>query len=140
MAVDSPLNRVGFLTATADYSTSGGVSNSYTLSSGSGQFMCVKLGTAADYTFTLQTSAGAEIFGILQNQPASGAAGDIAINGVCKALAGGTITAGDELAVDSSARVTTASSTNHRIGKALGASAAGQLVAVQLFSTSRTTA
>ena len=63
------------------------------------QYKGVKLSTAADRTVLAMTNANAERpIGILQNDPASGEAADVAYEGVVKAEYGGTITRGDTLA------------------------------------------
>ena len=63
------------------------------------QYRAVKLSTSADRTILALTNANAEDpIGILQNDPASGEAADVAIDGVCKAEYGGTVTRGDKLA------------------------------------------
>src|SRR4051812_47110957 len=65
--------------------------------SGSGQFLAVIVSTAADLTVLLSTVAGDKCIGILQNKPSTGIAANVAVFGMSKAVAGATITAGQEL-------------------------------------------
>lgn len=84
MATDSPMIRDGStFTASADLSAK--------------QFYAVVI--SGSRTVGL-AAANAGMRGILQNKPTSGQAADICIEGVCKAIAGGTITAGNKLQVD----------------------------------------
>lgn len=83
MATDSPMIRDGStFTASADLSAK--------------QFYAVSI--SGSRTVNL-AAVNTGMRGILQNKPTSGQAADIAIEGVCKALAGGTITAGNKLQV-----------------------------------------
>ena len=68
---------------------------------------------------SLTTSQFYAIYGILQNKPASGQAADVGFLGVSKAIAGAAITAGAALMTDTSGRLITATSTNHRVGYAI---------------------
>ena len=72
------------------------------------QYRAVKLSTAADRTVLAITNANAERpIGILQNDPASGEAADVAFIGVVKAEYGGTVTRGDKLACNNSGQLIT---------------------------------
>lgn len=59
--------------------------------------------------FAIATAAGQSVIGALQNNPGSGQAATIRVGGVSKAIAGGAITAGALLKVDSQGRVVAAS-------------------------------
>jgi hypothetical protein len=116
MATESPLIHDGSqTTAAADLSSS--------------QFYCVKI-TAAR-AVNLASSGGEAIYGVLQNKPTSGQAADVGIFGITKAAAGAAFSAGAYLMTDATARLITATSTNHRVAQALeAATAAGQLITV----------
>jgi hypothetical protein len=118
MATEGPLIHDGSqTTAAADLSAS--------------QFLAVKI--TASRAVNLASSGGEAIYGILQNTPTSGLAADVGILGVTKAIAGAAVTAGDYLMTDTSARVITATSTNHRIGQSLETcTTAGQIITIAL--------
>lgn len=95
------------------------------------QFYAVKI--TGQRLVDLASTGGEAIYGILQNKPTAGQAADVGILGVTKAAAGAAVSAGAALMTDSSGRLITATSTNHRVGVALeAASAAGQLITVSL--------
>lgn len=118
MATEGPLIHDGSqTTAAADLSTK--------------QFCAVKI-TAAR-AVNVAATGGEAIYGILQNNPISGLAADVGILGVSKALIGAGVTAGDYLMTDTTARLITATGTNHRVAQALETGAvAGQLITVAL--------
>ena len=104
MATESPLIHDGSQTvAAASLTTS--------------QFYAVKL--TGSRAVNLASTGGEAIYGILQNKPASGQAADVGFLGVSKAIAGAAITAGAALMTDTSGRLITATSTNHRVGYAI---------------------
>lgn len=112
MATESPLIHDGSqTTAAADLSAK--------------QFYAVKI-TAAR-AVNLASTGGEGIYGILQNKPPSGEAADVGLIGVTKAIAGGTIAAGDLLMTDTAGKLITATSTNHAVGQALEAAVANQI-------------
>ena len=95
------------------------------------QFYAVKI-TAAR-AVNLASTGGEAIYGILQNTPTSGLAADVGILGVSKAIAGAAVTAGDYLMTDTSGRLITVTTTNHRVAQALeAAGAAGVIFTVAL--------
>jgi len=97
------------------------------------QFYAVKLTGAR--VVDLASAGGEPIYGILQNTPLAGQAADIGILGVSKAAAGAAFAAGAQLMTDTTGRLITATSTNHRVAVALeAAGAAGQIVTVALGS------
>ena len=72
------------------------------------QYLAVKLSTSADRQVLAITNANAERpVGILQNDPASGEAADVAVTGVCKAIYGGTVTRGDKLGCNNTGQLIT---------------------------------
>lgn len=102
------------------------------------QFKAVKI-TAAR-AVNLANTGGEAIYGILQNKPTAGQAADVGFVGVSKAVAGAAVNAGDYLMTDTSARMITATSTNHRVAQALeAASGAGQIITVMLGPNSADT-
>jgi hypothetical protein len=104
---------------------------------GSGQFLGMVITGAR--TVANDTVGGAVIYGILQNTPPLGQAADIVIFGVTKAVAGAAFAAGADLMTDSSGRLITATSTNHRCAIAIEAAAvAGQLITVFFTAANRT--
>jgi hypothetical protein len=129
MATESPLISIGSqCTAAADLS---GATTTLAGPNGSGQFLAVKL--TGSRVVNLANAGGEAVLGILQNTPTLGAPADIGFVGVSKAVAGAAIAAGAELMTDTSARLITATSTNHRVALALeAATAAGQLISVVL--------
>lgn len=117
MATEGPLTHDGSqTTAAADLSAK--------------QFYAVKI-TAAR-AVNLASTGGEAIYGILQNKPTSGQAADVGLMGISKAIAGGTIAAGDYLMTDTSGKLITATSTNHRIAQALEAGVVNQIITVAL--------
>lgn len=80
------------------------------------------------------TGAGAAADGVLQNAPAAaGRAASVAISGRVKVVAGGTITAGANVASNASGAVVAASTGNIVLGKALEAGVSGQYVTIDFF-------
>lgn len=97
----------------------------------SDQYTVLFLDTA-DNTVKKATAATSIAIGVLQNAPASGEAAEVAIGGVSKVLAGGTLTLGQLVASDRTAatiETTIAAGTatyGHAIGRALEAAASGE--------------
>lgn len=85
---------------------------------GSGQFLGVYLSSSR--TVAIQTSAGGQIYGVLQNTPTLGGAANVGIIGITKAVAGAAITTGWELMLDTSGRfVHWTASSHYKVGLAL---------------------
>jgi hypothetical protein len=100
---------------------------------GSGQFLGVSI-TAARAVTNI-TASTTKPYGILQNDPTSGFVADVGVFGITKAVAGASITAGNQLMFDSSGRVITYTTpgTNEHVGIALeAATAANQVIAIFL--------
>lgn len=140
MATDSPLIHDGAQTvAAANY----GNSQSLAGPSGSGQFLAVAASQSADRTSVLASSAGQQIYGILQNKPATGEACDVGIFGVTKAVVGSAgSTHGKPQMVDSTGAVTdwTATGNKAQIGYALETGVSGAIISVFLGATGNTVA
>jgi len=119
MATESPLIHDGSQTTAA----SGDLATA--------QFYAVKLVGAR--SVDLANAGGEPIYGILQNTPLIGQAADVGIIGVSKAMIGAPVAAGAQLMTDTTARLITATSTNHRVAVALEAGGtAGQVISVAL--------
>jgi hypothetical protein len=126
MATEGPLTHDGSqTTANSDLSTGKNGQN------GSGQFLAVKLVGAR--LVDLCTANTDFAYGILQNKPAAGQAADVGIMGVSKAVAGGTVAAGDMLTANSSGQLVTAATTNARIAQALEAAAPSTIFTVAII-------
>ena len=109
------------------------------------QFYAVKLDTATAYTVAAISAVTDRPFGILQDNPKGTAtarlAANVALFGVCKAIAGtGGWTRGDRLGVDSAGAlvtITEAIATNdnaYTIAVALESASSGDIKLVQLFN------
>lgn len=69
-------------------------------------------------------SAGAKIFGIVQNKPNTGEAATVVISGISKMEAGGVVAAGADVTTDASGRGVTAATGNTIAGNAVEAAGA----------------
>lgn len=80
----------------------------------------------------LATGEGGDVVGILQDKPdAAGRAGCLAIGGVSKAIAGGTITAGSRVTIDVNSKfVAAASGDDWSFGVAMGAATINTIFSV----------
>ena len=65
------------------------------------QYYGVRLNSSGQ---VITASEGSGIIGVIQDAPASGAAGLVMTHGITKGVLGGTVTAGQELQMDSSGR------------------------------------
>lgn len=130
MAVESSLVKHSLCTAAANYSSTAALAGP----NGAGQYLLVKYtGTGSAPTATVCSSNADSAVGVLQNDPASGAAADVAIGGVSKVVAGAAFSIGAALMSDTSGRAIAQTSTNPIIGYALGqATAANQIVPMQI--------
>ncbi len=98
----------------------------------SAQFKFVTL--EADGNVDLADAAGERAVGVLLNKPdAAGKAATVAMTGKVMVVAGGSVTAGDEIATDASGDAVTASSTNIVMGYALEDAVDGQVFAIELI-------
>jgi hypothetical protein len=100
------------------------------------QFCAVKLANSSGTAQAALCGAGQQAAGFLQNKPsAQGRAAEVAVAGVTKAKAGGTVTAGSMVASDSTGRVVNAASGDIAIGLALeGTTNANELVSVLVLA------
>lgn len=112
----------------------------------SSQFLAVKINSSGQIALA---GAGDAAVGVLQDTPASGQVGSVRLSGVTRMVCGGTVTAGDLVAADASAKAKTAvkSSTNtadagasadaligsNVLGVALDSGTVGQVIPVALL-------
>jgi hypothetical protein len=136
MATEAPLIKDGAqCTAAANYYNPASALDG---PGGSGQFLCVNISAAR--TVAVQTSAGGDVYGILQNTPAAGQAADVGLLGVSKAVAGAAISAGVLLQCDTNGRVVTYTS-GAVVGRAIeAATAANQIITIALLPSGATSA
>ena len=84
------------------------------------------------------TGDGAKADGVLQNKPAaSGRAATVGIDGVTKVRVGAAVTAGDDLASDSTGRAVTATTGDIIIGRALEDGSAANVVISMLIDRNK---
>ena len=102
-----------------------------------GQYRFVEL--ASDAQVDLVAAAGGDAVGVLQNDPsAAGRAATVAVMGVSKVVAGGTVAAGARVQSDASGEAITAASGDIVLGRALTGGVAGDVIEVLLVSTNVT--
>lgn len=121
MSVEAILGHIGFLTADGDLSSS--------------QYCAAKAGSTAN-TVALATSKNDKIIGIIQNDPTTGKAVDLAVSGATKMKAGAAITAWDQVTIDTSGRAITANAAAKDVvvGIAImAATALGDIITVLLL-------
>lgn len=122
--------------ATTPYDIYGGldVSMKAGASFASSQFYAVEL-TSTEGQVTVCNNAGDTVFGIIQDNPASGAASSIRVQGVTKWVAGAAVSIGDVVGTDASGKAVTKTAANGTkgAGRALTAAAAdGDIISVLL--------
>lgn len=94
------------------------------------QFSAVTLDTNGQIVLP---AAGADIYGVLQDKPAAGHAGEVRVLGVSKMVAGAAgVNAGDKVMVDASGHAVTATTGNFVVGIAEDTAASGQYTTVLL--------
>jgi hypothetical protein len=107
------------LPAAADYSTTGQYLGMYINSSGQWQ---------------KQTSAGGAVQGVLQNNPASGEAAEVAVYGKCLMELGGTVAAGARVQITTDGTGITAASGDNVVGVCVNGGEDGDIAEVLLTS------
>ena len=78
-------------------------------------------------------AAGGKVDGVVINNPQNTRAATVVVFGRTKVKAGGTIAAGAEVQTDANGRVVAATGTNIRVGKALEAAVANQIITVDFY-------
>lgn len=99
----------------------------------SNQYFLVTITNSSGVGRVALSGDGEYAIGVLQNKPA--AAGDVArvaISGIAKAEAGGSITAGDPVASDASGNVVSAASGDIVVGMAVNSADDGDIVEILL--------
>lgn len=128
MAVEGVMVRDGNCVAAQDFSNTAALAGP----NGSGQFLAVKQSTVADRSILI-AGANADIYGILQNKPKNGEAGDVCISGLSKAVYGATIVAAAFLTTDASGRLVTATTGQLAAAKAIVAGVLGDIGTVEVL-------
>lgn len=125
MAIEGALQSIVGIKASADLSAK--------------QFRCVKYSGVG--TVTVVAAITDKVCGILQDTPVSGQAANVAQAGLTKALAGGTVTAGDTVGTDNAGRVVTivpgTDTTQYVVGKAQTSGAINEVISVLLALSGR---
>lgn len=99
------------------------------------QYYAVSLGSSG---VSAATVAGQKVVGILQNDPASGAAASVAIGGISLAKMGGTVAIGDYLTPTSAGKLVASQNVDdHIVGIALAAGASDELRSVVMIQDRR---
>lgn len=98
------------------------------------QYRFMALANQAGRTQCQRATSLDRIIGVLQNNPVAGDTATIAVGGVSKVVAGGTITAGQSVMTDSAGRaIAYSGTTEHKAGVAQESAVVNQIVAVLLF-------
>ena len=98
------------------------------------QYLVVKAASTAKAVKVATTAATDPVLGVLQNDPASGEAAEVAFSGICKVKAATSVTFGAPVTFNSTGYVKTTSTDGNRIvGIALEASdTAGDIISLLL--------
>jgi hypothetical protein len=96
------------------------------------QYYMLKLNNSSGVARAAVAGEGSDVVGILQNVPnAANRAAEVAIGGISKCIAGGSITAGNRVSPDSNGKATAVgSSDDYAFGVALDSAAAGDIFRV----------
>lgn len=125
MAIEGALTCIPGVSASADLSAK--------------QFYIMKYSGVG--TVTVGAATTDKPCGVLQDTPASGVRAAVAFSGLTKVIAGGTITAGDTVGMDSSGRAVTyvegTDTTKYRVGTAQVSGVSGDIISVLLQLTGR---
>lgn len=99
------------------------------------QYRMIAIANQAGRTQAQRAVVGDRVVGVLQNNPVAGDVATIAVGGVTKCVAGGTITAGQSVTTDAAGRATaTLTATDYRVGVAQESAVVGQIFALLLIS------
>lgn len=135
MTVENLLQCDGTMPSTGDYrNTTVNGGTTYRGPNGSAQFLGMKISTSR--VVGLSTTAGAQIYGVLQNKPSAGEAANVAVFGITKAVAGSTFPNGTDLECSSSGDFIPYSSAAgiNRCGRAIeDVTAVGQIFSMALY-------
>jgi hypothetical protein len=99
------------------------------------QYRLVSLANQSGRTQAQKSVTLDRVIGVLQNDPKAGDTATIAIGGVSKLVAGGTITAGQSVMVEASGgrAIAYTGTTEHKVGVAQESAVAGQIFACLLL-------
>lgn len=117
MAIENLNFVAGHFAAAADYSATG-------------QYRGMVASTSANHTAVLASVAGQQIIGVLRNEPESGEACEIVIEGIAKVILGGTVVRGDRLSVNSAGAFVAAGGAGAIAGVALESGASGNIISM----------
>jgi predicted RecA/RadA family phage recombinase len=98
------------------------------------RYSVVKL-DSAEKSVALATAASDPLIGVLSNprDMAQGSRVDVIFSGIAEVLAGGTLTKGAWVTVNTSGQVVAAAASDERIGRALeAANASGDIIAIEI--------
>lgn len=129
MAIENIVGMAGYMKAGEDLSSTSGLTGQGT----SGQFLAVKVSTAADFTILHCSTGNERMMGILQNKPKSGEAANVMTHGESKAIIAGTITRGDLMEITSAGAFVTATSAHKAVGEALESGVTGDIRTIRIF-------
>lgn len=99
------------------------------------QFYAVKINSSGQIVLA---GAGENAIGILQDEPASGQVGNVMVLGESMAIYGGTVTAGQNLAVDAAGKLVTAGGSAAVVALAKEGGAAGEVHTVYVVTRTST--
>jgi hypothetical protein len=97
------------------------------------QYLFVEQSTAG--TITVCNGAGEYALGVLQNDPTSGQAGTVAVSGVTKVVAGGTVAIGAKVTTTAAGKALTATTGQQILGEAMSGGDADEVISVLLRSS-----
>lgn len=103
------------------------------------QFLAMKM--SGNGTVTVCAAATDKPVGVLQDNPVSGLPAAVAFSGKTKVVAGGTVTAGDEVGTDANGKAVTyvagTDTTKYRMGIAVTGGALNEVIEVLLLPAGR---
>lgn len=117
------------MTTSANYLSIPGLTAGVSLATS--QYLAVQFSTTAGQV-KLVTAATDQLAGLLQNDPAAGEAAEVAVIGVAKGKAAGTIYAGDHVTSNSTGLIATTTGNNHVLGVAVDGASANDIFRVAL--------
>lgn len=94
------------------------------------QFYAVKLNSSGQIVLS---GSGEFVYGILQDKPASGAVGAVAVHGVTLAIYGASVTAGTRLMSDGAGKLIHATSSNQVVAIARESGANNEIRTVEIL-------
>lgn len=129
MAIENALGSAGYLKAGEDLSSTSGLTGQGT----SGQFLAVKLSTAADFTVLHCSTGNERMRGVLQNKPKSGEVANVMQEGTSKVVLAGTVTRGDLAEITSAGSFVTATSGHKAVGEFEESGVTGDIRSMRIY-------